>query len=63
MEKVKKIIADHPVAAGAAVTIGLLWAYHNGYLNAVFANPAKFVLVESTGATSAALTNTENSNK
>ena len=61
MEKVKKLVADHPVAAGAAVTMAILWAYHNGYLNAIFANPAKFVLVEGAETTAAKLPENSNS--
>ena len=61
MEKVKKLIADHPVADGAAVTMAILWAYHNGHLNAIFANPAKFVLVEGAESTSSKLTESSNS--
>ncbi len=61
MEKVKKLVADHPVAAGAAVTMAILWAYHNGYLNALFANPAKIVLVEDAKTTAEQLPASSNS--
>lgn len=55
MEKLKKFIGDHPIATSAVVTMGIIWAYHNGYLNALFATPARMVLVESNDATAAAL--------
>lgn len=53
MEKLKKVIADHPVAASAAVTMAIIWAYHNGYLNSVLTTPAKFILVEGEDKTAA----------
>ena len=59
MDKVKKIIGDHPVATSAAVTLAIVWAYHNGHLNALFATPAKMLLVEKTEATAAAVAQAE----
>lgn len=59
MDKLKKIIGDHPVATSAAVTLAIVWAYHNGHLNGLFATPAKFVLVEKTDATAAAVAKAE----
>lgn len=59
MDKIRKLIDNHPVAVSAAVTLAIVWAYHNGHLNALFATPAKMVLVESTESTAAALAKAE----
>lgn len=43
MESMKKILKDYPVAVSAVVTVGLIWAYHNGYLNSLCSSPGKML--------------------
>lgn len=52
MDSVKKILKDNPVIVSAAVSVGLIWAYHNGYLNSLCSNPGKMITAanDSSGA-------------
>lgn len=41
MEGMKKILREYPVAVSAVVTLGLIWAYHNGHLSALVTGNSK----------------------
>lgn len=51
MESMKKILKDYPVAVSAVVTVGIIWAYHNGYLNALCSSPGKMLTSDPNSST------------
>ncbi len=44
MGSINKFIGDHPVLTSAGATLLILWAYHNGHLNAIMSREAKIIL-------------------
>lgn len=44
MGSIKKFVNEHPVLTSAGATLIILWAYHNGHLNALFTGETKILL-------------------
>lgn len=58
MEGMKKALREYPVAVSAVVTLGLIWAYHNGHLGTLISGNSK---VPTQAADSKSTTSTSNS--